>query len=111
MDKINWENDNILYIANEVPKDSDEPDEKILRSVIEPWLTAVFQSEHLSLLLGNGFTRAVSISAGVTQIPGMEKVSFGTKYDEQIDEYAKKIKLNVKKYTFEPVGEVVEVVI
>jgi len=35
-----------------------------LRKFIEPWLTAVFQSEHLSLLLGSGFTSGVAFVAG-----------------------------------------------
>jgi hypothetical protein len=30
---------------------------KELRSRIEPWLTSLFQSEHLSLLAGSGLTR------------------------------------------------------
>lgn len=34
-------------------------DQKRLRSHIEPWLTALFQSEHLSLLAGSGLTHAV----------------------------------------------------
>lgn len=38
---------------------------KELRSRIEPWLTSLFQSEHLSLLVGSGLTHAVhSIAAG-----------------------------------------------
>lgn len=32
---------------------------KELRSRIEPWLTSLFQSEHLSLLVGSGMTHAV----------------------------------------------------
>jgi len=37
------------------------PDKKEdLRKHIEPWLSAVFQSEHLSLLLGSGFTKGVA---------------------------------------------------
>jgi hypothetical protein len=36
-----------------------------LRSRIEPWLTSLFQSEHLSLLVGSGMTHAVHwIAAG-----------------------------------------------
>ena len=31
---------------------------------IEPWLSAVFQSEHFSLLLGSGFTKGVARAAG-----------------------------------------------
>lgn len=30
-----------------------------LRPRIEPWLTALFQSEHLSLLIGSGLTHAI----------------------------------------------------
>ncbi len=33
--------------------------ESDLRSRIEPWLTSLFQSEHLSLLAGSGLTSAV----------------------------------------------------
>lgn len=36
------------------------------RDRIEPWLSAVFQSEHLSLLLGSGFTKAVALAAGAS---------------------------------------------
>lgn len=32
----------------------------ILRMRIEPWLTSLFQSEHLSLLCGSGITNAIS---------------------------------------------------
>lgn len=35
------------------------------RRKIEPWLSAVFQAEHLNLLLGSGFTTTVAFSAGV----------------------------------------------
>ena len=34
------------------------------RKLIEPWLAAVFQSEHLALLLGNGIIEAVASLAG-----------------------------------------------
>lgn len=37
----------------------DEIDLLDLRSRIEPWLTALFQSEHLTLLVGAGLTYAV----------------------------------------------------
>jgi len=51
-----------------------------LRSRIEPWLTALAQSEHFSLLLGSGLSQAVHIIAtgqsmqgmGVTKIPPFE---------------------------------------
>lgn len=34
------------------------------RKNIEPWLAAVFQCEHLTLLLGSGFTKAVAYQFG-----------------------------------------------
>jgi hypothetical protein len=36
-----------------------------IRSVVEPWLAAVLQSEHLSLLVGNGLTLGVAAELGV----------------------------------------------
>ncbi len=40
-------------------KDDNEFGIKELRQRIEPWLTSLFQSEHLSLLVGSGLTHAV----------------------------------------------------
>ena len=37
---------------------------KTQKKHIEPWLSAVFQSEHLGLLIGSGFTTAVALQAG-----------------------------------------------
>jgi hypothetical protein len=50
-----------------IPTDADELDQFIAlhRRKIEPWLSAVFQAEHLNLLLGSGFTAAVAFAAGV----------------------------------------------
>lgn len=48
-----------------------------LRSRIEPWLTALAQSEHLSLLVGSGLTHAVHRLATEGALPGMNEVDFG----------------------------------
>ena len=86
MQTIDWEQDHILYIANEIPENSDKPDEKKLRNVIEPWLTAVFQSEHLSLLTGTGLTTGVCYEAGF--IPqAMGRINFNT-YNKEIHNHA-----------------------
>jgi hypothetical protein len=71
------------------PVDSDELDALInsARKHIEPWLSAVFQAEHLNLLLGSGFTAAVGYIAGAPST-GMAKVKFGTTYDVAIDTHA-----------------------
>lgn len=49
---------------------------KELRSRIEPWLTSLFQSEHLSLLAGSGLTHAVHYLAAGTGAAGMGAVAF-----------------------------------
>lgn len=57
------------------------------RKRIEPWLSAVFQAEHLNLLVGSGFTTAIGYLAGANST-GMAKVTFGTTYDEAINAHA-----------------------
>jgi hypothetical protein len=101
MGDINWGNDNILYIANDVPEGSETPDENLLRTVIEPWLTAVFQSEHLSLLLGTGIIMAVADEADVKS-HSMQRIEFETNKLE-IKKYAddEAIKLSRGKANFE----------
>lgn len=57
------------------------------RRRIEPWLSAVFQAEHLNVLLGSGFTTAVGSMAG-SSATGMGKVTFGSEFDTQINAHA-----------------------
>lgn len=47
-----------------------------LRPRIEPWLTALVQSEHLCLLVGSGLTHAVHRLAANNGLPGMDPVNF-----------------------------------
>ena len=47
-----------------------------LRPRIEPWLTALVQSEHLSLLIGSGLTHAVHRLGTGKALPGMDAVTF-----------------------------------
>jgi hypothetical protein len=63
-----------------------------LRKHIEPWLTAVFQSEHLSLLLGSGFTSGVASAAG-GNAANMTKCEWTSNLDlkEKVNEYAEQI--------------------
>lgn len=42
---------------------NDEPDPVQHREHVEPWLTALLQAEHLSVLIGSGFTTAVASTA------------------------------------------------
>jgi hypothetical protein len=57
------------------------------RRDIEPWLSAVFQAEHLNLMLGSGFTAAVGYVAGAAAT-GMGAVKFGTTFDDAIEKHA-----------------------
>ena len=62
-------------------------DEKELRSRIEPWLTSLFQSEHLSLLVGSGLTHAVhEIATGKTDAGMSGNVSEGRFKDNILEE-------------------------
>src|SRR5690625_3851576 len=91
MNELNLGNDHILWIANNVPEGLNELEPKVLRKVIEPWLTAVFQSERLSLLLGTGITTAV-VNAANQRAQAMDRLEFttcGNVIKDSADETAK----------------------
>lgn len=54
-----------------------------LRPRIEPWLSALVQSEHLSLLIGSGLTHGVHMIAKNELLPGMQQTEFGI-FDAEI---------------------------
>lgn len=60
-----------------------------LRAHIEPWLTSLFQSEHLSLLVGSGLTTAVQIAACGRSNNGMGASSSFSVFDDCIARSAK----------------------
>ena len=60
---------------------------KVFRSRIEPWLTSLFQSEHLSLLCGSGITNAISFLAGAGSGTTMGGATF-TNYKNEIESAA-----------------------
>ena len=57
-----------------------------LRTRIEPWLTALVQSEHLSLLIGSGLTHAIHGIATGQALAGMASATFDVFHDEIIAE-------------------------
>lgn len=68
--------------------ESDNPlNNKVFRSRIEPWLTSLFQSEHLSLLCGSGITNAISFLAGAGSGTTMGRATF-TNYKNKIESAA-----------------------
>lgn len=58
--------------------------ERELRPRIEPWLTSLFQSEHLSLLAGSGLTHAVHYLAAGRGAAGMDTTTFSELANEII---------------------------
>lgn len=83
---IDFTKHNILFISNEqidietdeYKKDNEYNRQKI-REKVEPWLTAVFQSEHLSLLVGSGLSIALTGSGSM-----MKRIDFNGNYKERI---------------------------
>lgn len=66
--------------TNVIP-DGDSPDFGELRGKVEPWLSALFQSEHLSLLTGSG------LSIGVCNAVGCDSVDMSQKtFDAQFND-------------------------
>jgi hypothetical protein len=62
---------------------------KDLRQRIEPWLTSLFQSEHLSLLVGSGLTHAVHHLAVKERAAGMDTLTLSN-YKTEINQAADK---------------------
>ncbi len=59
-----------------------------LRKRVEPWLSSLFQSEHLSLLVGSGLTTAIQYAACGSANNGMGEVKLSSKYATQINSKA-----------------------
>lgn len=81
---MNWDTDHIVHVAGETASPP-APETEIAkwRKHIEPWLSAVFQAEHLSLLLGNGFTTAMANLAGTPPVP-MNVAAFGCPNEDRV---------------------------
>jgi hypothetical protein len=74
---------------------SDDPVEiEKIRERIEPWLTSLFQSEHLSLLIGAGLSLAVSSLAGEKESQSMGLINFEV-FAEQIKLAAEQTAQNI----------------
>lgn len=71
-----------------------------LRKRVEPWLTALFQSEHLSLLVGTGLTSAACYATGGKPRAMEEKPfgNYGAKIDKMAEESAKRLGRGTKNF-------------
>ncbi|WP_296867327.1 SIR2 family protein [Thermovirga sp.] len=97
MERMEFSKPNILFISNEQIdietdeyKKNNEYNRQKIREKVEPWLTALFQSEHLSLLIGSGLS--VALTGGGSM---MKRIEFEGNYKEKIknkaDEEAKNL--------------------
>jgi hypothetical protein len=93
-EKSPWQEKHILKVReNREPKEIQSPEPEQLRKDIEPWLTALFQSEHLSILMGAGISSAAHWLAMNKPSAGMSKIEFSVFQDQNIkaaDESAKR---------------------
>ncbi|CZG37185.1 Uncharacterised protein [Legionella pneumophila] len=89
-----WNEKNVFKIRDyKEPNLVQEPGSEKLRNEVEPWLTALFQSEHLSLLVGSGLPSAVHILAAGNPGAGMGQFELSVFKDQIIhamDESAQK---------------------
>lgn len=65
------------------------PDPSEHREHVEPWLSALFQTEHMNLLVGSGFTQAI---AGIAKSPqaDMAPTVFSCEYADVVEAAAKR---------------------
>lgn len=82
---IDWSKKHIVKISNDIDC-NDEVEKRDWRKKIEPWLTAVFQSEHFSLLVGSGLTTAVTKLTG-SDSQGMSRINFN-EFKDKIKQWA-----------------------
>lgn len=88
---LDWDQDNIVAIGGKIDCPSlPSEDRQKWRRKIEPWLSSIFQSEHLSLLLGAGFSSAVAFLAEANAV-GMDKISFNAPNEDKVTAHAQKI--------------------
>lgn len=82
-DILTWQDKNILKLRDyKEPVDVEELNPDDLRNLIEPWLTALVQSEHLALLTGAGISSAVHFLAKGSAGAGMHKMKISEYFDE-----------------------------
>ena len=65
------------------------PDPVNHREHIEPWLSTLFQAEHLNLLVGSGLTTAIADKAGVCPID-MASATLPLEFADAVDEAAQR---------------------
>src|SRR5690606_11070810 len=78
----------VVRVGKHCAEMEDVPDPEDHRKHVEPWLSALFQAEHLNLLVGSGFTTGVAIAANVPTVD-MSPEKFELTFSEAVHEVAK----------------------
>ena len=85
-----WNEKNLYKVREKrTPQIEEEPDTERLRKEIEPWFTALSQSEHVSLLIGSGFSLAACQIVKLQENNGMPEIKFSD-FKHHIDVASKK---------------------
>lgn len=78
-----WDGKNLYKVREKRnPQIEEKPDTERLRKEIEPWLTALSQSKHLSLLIGSGFSSAACQIAEAEEENSMSEIEFSVFKDQ-----------------------------
>jgi len=85
---MSW-NKHLVKAGSHSPSIDGEPDPAQHREHIEPWLSALFQAEHLNVLVGSGFTTAIAHAAG-SQVVDMSAVPFKSTLSDEVVAAAQK---------------------
>ncbi len=86
---IDWSKGHIIKTSSETDFFDDTPDPKTWRLKVEPWLSAIFQSEHFSLLVGSGLTNALSDQSKI-EAQGMGRLELDGNYKDKVKASAEK---------------------
>ena len=82
----NWPR-HVVRVSSHNESSDEAPDPAVHRNRIEPWLSALFQAEHLNLLAGSGLTTAVA-AAALAPAVDMSPVAFRPGYADAVAEAA-----------------------
>ena len=85
---MNW-CQHVVRAGPHCPPPDIELDPKKHREHIEPWLSALFQAEHLNVLVGSGFTTAIASTADAPVVD-MRPVAFKSRYADAVTQATQK---------------------
>ena len=78
----------VLRAGTHRPTFTSDPNPEEHCEHVEPWLSALFQAEHLNLLVGSGLTTAVANAAGAPDV-NMQPAQLKREYARSVQEAAK----------------------